>query len=140
MKIKLVLLFTVCLVQISCGQEKLSIEKSKNSRLIKVLNTAELIAENSESYLSVIIYKINNGTGSARFPSSEVSHNLLIAVSEFDEEPKQNLFEIGAFYNPTFLKWNGEKEYQKEFEIMYGALDNKMSLKLHIDINELKID
>lgn len=77
------------------------------------MNNSELIGENSENYLSVKIYTIDNGTGSAGFESSEVSHNLLIAVSEFDEEPNQSLFEIGSFYNPKFVKWINEKKIRK---------------------------
>jgi hypothetical protein len=140
-KSSLILIFTICLVQISCGQNKLKIEKSENSRLIKVLNNSELIGENRENYLSVRIYKIDNGSGSAGIPEGhEVSYNLLIAVSEYDEQPLQNLFEIGPFYNPKFVKWTGEKEYQKEFEIEYGAYDNRKSVKLKVDINELKME
>ena len=108
MKIKstLILIFTICLAQTSCGQNKLKIVKSENLRLIKVLNNSELLRENSEENLSVRIYKIDNGSGSAGIEEGhEVSHNLLIAVSEFDEQPKQNLFEIGPFYNPKFIKW-----------------------------------
>jgi len=136
----LIILFTICLVQISCGQDKLKIENSENSRLIKVLNNSELIGENRVNYLSVRIYRIDNESGSAGFLSSEVSHNLLIAVSEFDEEPNQSLFEIGPFYNPKFLKWTGEKEYEKEFEIEYGAYDNRKYVKLKVTINELKME
>ena len=141
MKIKstLILLFSICFVNLSCGQEKVKIIKSDNTRLIKVLNNSELIGENRENYLSVRIYKIDNGSGSAGFESSEVSHNLLIAVSEFDEEPNQNLFEIGPFYYPKFVKRNGEKEYQKEFEVEYGVLEERMTFTLTININELKI-
>lgn len=121
-------------------QNKLKIEKSENTRLIKVLNNSELIGENTVDFLSVRIYKIDNGTGSAGFPSSEVSHNLLIAVSEFDEVPNQNLFEIGPFYNPKFMKWTKKMEYQREFEIEYGAYDDRKLLKLKVNINELKME
>ncbi len=141
MKIKstLFIIFTICFVQISCGQNKLKIEKSKNSRLIKVLNNSELIGENRENYLSVRIYTIDNGSGSAGFESCEVTHNLLIAVSEFDEEPNQNLFEIGPFYNPKFIKWTKIKEYEREFEVEYGIYDNRKTVKLKVNINELKL-
>ena len=79
MKSSLIILFTICLVHISCGQSKLKIEKSENYKLIKALNNSELIGENKADYLLVKIYKIDNGTVSAELPSSEVSHNLLIA-------------------------------------------------------------
>ena len=135
-----ILILTICFIQISFSQNKLKIEKSENSRLIKVLNNSKLIGENSENYLSVRLYTIDNGTGSAGFESSEVSHNLLIAVSEFDEEPNQSLFEIGPFYNPKFIKWTDEKEYEKEFEIEYGVYNNRKTIKMKININELKME
>ena len=142
MRIKstLIIILTICFIQISFAQNELKVDKSENSRLIKVLNSSELIGENRENYLSVRIYKIDNGSGSAGFPSSEVSHNLLIAVSEFDEEPNQNLFEIGPFYNPKFMKWTNEMEYQREFEIEYGAYDERKLLKLKVNINELEME
>jgi len=143
MKIKSTLFFllAIFLVQTSCGQDKLKIEKSENSRLIEVLNNSELIGENRANNLSIRIYKIDNGSGSAGIAEGhEVSHNILIAVSEFDEEPNQNLFEIGPFYNPKFVKWIGEKEYQKEFEIEYGDHENRKSIILNVNIDEIKIE
>ena len=139
-KLTLIIIFTICFIQISFGQNELKIEKSEDSRLIKVLNNSELIGENRENYLSVKIYTIDNGTGSAGFESSEVSHNLLIAVSEFDEEPNQSLFEIGPFYNPKFMKWTYVKEYEKKFEVEYGVYKNRKIVKLKININELKME
>ncbi|PKG43843.1 hypothetical protein [Psychroflexus sp. MES1-P1E] len=142
MKIKstLILIFSICFVNLSCGQEKVKIITSDNTRLIKVLNNSELIGDNRESDLSVRIYKIDNGSGSGGFPSSEVSHNLLIAISEFDEEPNQNLYEIGPIYKPKFVRWIGEKDNQKEFEIEYGAYENRKYVKLKVNINELKME
>jgi len=124
----------------SFGQNKLKILKYENSQLIKILNNSKLIGEDSDNWLSVRIYTINNGTGSAGFESCEVSHNLLIAVSEFDEEPNQSLFEIGPFYNPKFVKWNVKKEYEKEFEVEYGVYNNRKTIKLKVNINELKLE
>lgn len=136
----LILLFTICFVQISCGQDKLIIEKSENSRLIKVLNNSELIGENANDYLSVKIYKIDNGSGSAGLPEGhEVSYNLLIAVSEFDENPNQSVFEIGPFYNPKFVNWIQLKDYEKEIEIECGVYDKRERLNLGINFKELTV-
>jgi hypothetical protein len=104
------------------------------------LNNSELIGENREHYLAVRIYAVDNGTGSAGLPSSEVTYNLLIAVSEFDEEPNQNLFEIGPFYNPKFVKWTEIKEYEKGFKIEYGIYKKRKTKKLKININELTLE
>ncbi len=143
MKIKstLVLIFIICLVQSIYGQNELKVLKSDDSKLIKVLNNSRLIGENSENSLSVRVYEIDNGSGSSGFAEGhEVSHNLFIAVSEFDEQPLQNLFEIGPFYSPKFIKWIGEKEFQKGFEIEYGAYNSRKSVKLNVNINELKLE
>ncbi len=142
MKIKtiLILFLTIFLVQISCGQNKLKIEKSENSRLIEVLNNSKLIGQNSEGHLSVKIYIIDNGSGSSRFEEGhEVSHNLLIAVSEFDEGPNQNLFEFGPLYNPKFIEWTRMNEYEREFEVEYGTYDAPKIVTLKVNINELKL-
>jgi hypothetical protein len=63
MKSSLIILFTICLVHISCEQNKLKIEESENYTLIKALNNSELIGENKVDYLLVKIYKIDEGTG-----------------------------------------------------------------------------
>ena len=86
------------------------------------------------------VYTIDNGTGSAGFESCEVSNNLLVAVSEFDEAPNQSVFEIGPFYNPKFIKWTDIKEYEREFTIEYGVFDNRKSIKLKTNINELILE
>jgi len=137
--ITLTMILTICFTQISFGQDELKIEKSDNSKLIKILNNSELIEASKDNFLSVKIFIIDNGTGSAGFPNSEVSHNLLIAVSEFDEKPNQSLFEIGPFYNPKIVEWNEKEEYEKEIEIEYGIYNNRKTVKLKININELEI-
>ena len=140
MKTTLILIFTIFLVQISCGQNKLKIQKSENSRLIKVLNNSKLIGENNEGHLSVKIYIIDNGSGSSGFEEGhEVSANLLIAVSEFDEDPNQNLFEFGPLHNPKFIEWTRVNEYEREFEVEHGTYDARNILKLKVNVNELKI-
>ena len=143
MKIKstFLLIFTICFIQVTYGQNELKIEKSENVKLIKVLNNSELIGENRENYLSVRIYKIDNGSGSAGISEGhEVSHNLLIAVSEFDEKPNQNIFEIGPLYNPKFIIWNDIKKHERGFQIEYGIYNKRKKIKLKVNINELKME
>lgn len=140
-KSTIVLIITVFFVQTMYGQYDLKISNLNDSKLVRVLNNSQLIAENRENYLSVRVYKMDNGSGSAGFPEGhEVSHNLLVAVSEYDEQPVQNLFEIGPFFNPKFVKWLEVKKYQKEFEIEYGVFDSRKSVKLIVNINELKME
>lgn len=131
----ILLLFSISIY----AQSEFDIAQSTNTELIEILNTAELLSENRESYLSVRIYREPNAPGSAGKESGEVSHNLYIAVSAFDENPEQNLFKIGDFYNPTFVKWSEIKQYQRKFVIEYGAFDNRKKLSLTVDLKELKV-
>ena len=135
----LTMILTMCFTQISFGQDELKIEKIDNSQLIKILNNSQLIEASKDNFLSVKLFIIDNGTGSAGFPNSEVSYNLLIAVSEIDEKPDQNLFEIGPFYNPKIVEWTSEDEKEIEIEIEYGIYKNRKTVKLKININELEI-
>tara|TARA_R110002051_G_scaffold80265_5_gene144105 strand:- start:90 stop:452 length:363 start_codon:yes stop_codon:yes gene_type:complete len=119
----------------------LKISQSDNFRLIKVLNNSNLIAEYRGNWIAVRVYKTDNGSDSAGLTvGHEVSHNLLIAVSEFDENPNQNVFEIGPFLNPKFITWSELNEYEKEFEVEYGVFDQRKKLKLAFNINKLKIN
>ncbi|MBT8223282.1 MAG: hypothetical protein KJO94_02425 [Eudoraea sp.] len=137
---KIISVISFLLLFISCfGQNELDIKSSENAELIKTLNSVQLIASNTEHYLSVKIYEMDNGTASAGYPSSEVTHNLLVAVSAFDEEPEQNLFEIGPFYNPKFISWQVDQKNYKEFVIEYGPYDKIQSTKLGVDLKSLRI-
>ena len=138
-KILLILLLTIFSITENFAQSDFKINKSDNSRLIKVLNNMEFITQTETNYISVKIYKVDNGSGSAGSESCEVSFNLLFAISEFDENPNQNLFEIGPLINPKFLKWIEKTELEKELEIEFGEFDNKKKIKLSININDLSI-
>lgn len=140
-KILQILILLICLSSINdiIGQQKFKIKTVKNDRLTKVLNNSQLIGENRENWVSVRIYKLDNGSGSADNESCGVTFNLLIAVSGFDENPEQNLFEIGPFYNPDFQKWTELKDYEKTFEINYGGFDERKTIKLKVNLKELKL-
>ncbi|NER11769.1 hypothetical protein SAMN06265375_1141 [Muriicola jejuensis] len=123
----------------SFAQDELGIEISENAELIKALNSAHLIGENVEHNLSVRIYKLDNGTASAGFPSSEVSDNLLVAISAFDEEPEQNLFKIGPFLNPKVISWQVDQEYEKTFVVEHGPYDKRKALRLGVNLQSMRI-
>ncbi len=140
--LKIILLFlTLCSFELVNGQiYELKINKSKNSKLVKVLNNGVLIGKTNANYLLVKIYKVDNGSGSAKLEEGhERSFNLLVAISEYDEYPKQNVFEVGPFYNPEFVEWTEIKKYEREFTIKHGGVDNRVITKLRINIESLKL-
>ncbi|WP_115461560.1 hypothetical protein [Winogradskyella aurantiaca] len=119
------------------GQNDIEINSLNDKRLIHVLNSSELLDENRDFYLGVRIYAIDNGTASAGFASSEVSHSLLFAITEFDEQPKQSLFEVGPFLNPKFLAWGHQDEQTKEFSIEHGLAKNRQVLYFKASIDAI---
>ena len=141
MKIKSILIlgFIICLAHISHGQDKIKIIQLNDQRLVKILNNIELESKVFDEYLTVRFYRLDNGTGSAGFPNSEVTHNYLIAVSEFDENPKQKLFEIGPFYNSRIHLVSTANDVM-EFGIEFGAIENLNLAKFKISIDEIKME
>ena len=121
------------------GQSKIAIQSSKNIDLIKALNNVELLAENSEEWLGVRVYRLDNGVASAGYPSSEVSYNLLVAVSQMDDAPEQHVYQVGPFHNPSFGGWDYITNYRKEFSIIHGTASERDTLGFEIKLKELAI-
>lgn len=118
---------------IVCSQEsEIIINKNEDKQLINILNNSELLSKNETDNLSIRIFIIGNNPGSAGFESGEITHNLLIAVSEFDEYPKQNLYEIGPFYNPIQVNWR-----KNHFELLYGETEKPKKKEFEVTIDEI---
>lgn len=119
------------------AQTNVEIIQSKNSSLIQALNRAEIIAENREPWLMVRIYRVDNGIGSAGFSSSEVSHSILVAVSEIDDAPQEELFIAGPFLNPIFLQWEENEKDAKIFGVLVGTANNRKKLIFQVSLEGL---
>ncbi|GAB5525104.1 MAG: hypothetical protein Roseis2KO_29760 [Roseivirga sp.] len=118
------------------AQNDLEVTQVRSSKLVELLNNVEFIHRGRTEHYIIRLYKLHNGAGSAGFRNGEVSHNLYVAISEFDEAPDQNLFEIGPFLNPTFLKWEEAKD-QGVFHLEYGPASQRMTIKITVDIENL---
>lgn len=120
------------------AQDDLEINRVKSARLVEIFNNVEFFQRGRTKDYIIRLYKLHNGLGSAGFRNGEVSYNLFVAISEFDETPDQNLFEIGPLYNPVFKQW---KDSEKEgiFTIEYGPEDDRLTVALSVDIYTLRI-
>lgn len=135
------LLLVICSFLFHFGlsaQSDLEIERVRSSKLVEILNNIEFLERGRTENHIIRLYKLHNGTGSAGFRSGEVSYNLYVAISKFDETPDQNLFEIGPFLNPTFLKWEEDKD-RGIFQIEFGPASKRSIIKLAVDIQNLAI-
>ncbi|WP_432708187.1 hypothetical protein [Pedobacter sp.] len=72
-----------------------------NKEKAKLLGSIESYEFFKGQQLSMGIFKVSNGPGSANLPEShEISHQLLLSVAEYDENPVHKLYSIGPFILP----------------------------------------
>jgi len=125
---------------IGCAQEH-EISSIKDSDLVKFANSSDLIASSKDAQdISVKIYLLHNDPGSAGYNSGEVTHNIIVAISEYGEYPKQSLFVISEFYNPSFINWSNVEKNAISAQVKYGSFNNTMVLKLRITIDGITIE
>ena len=91
------------------AQEELIFKQITDDKQVKLFNRIELLAQKNFDTLAVRIHAIDNESGSAGFPNCEVSTNIYIAISGFDEFPDQNLFILSSLYSPKILRIVEEK-------------------------------
>jgi hypothetical protein len=138
-KIQLSFLFIFAASQMGCGQG-IKIESIRNVDMVKFANESHIIAEKRNAYFaSIRIITLGNLPGSAGYPNGEITENIFVAVSEYDEIPVQNLFCISEFYNPKFVRWENEKEKTIDFMISYGPADHPKVQSFEISIDTVKL-
>ena len=138
-KFLLSVLFVITTVNTSCGQI-IRVNKVSNTDMIKFANESHIVAEMRNDYFATIrIITLGNLTGSAGYSNGEITENIYVSVSEYEEIPNQNLFCISEFYNPKFVKWENEKEKTIEFVITYGPADKLKSQRFEISLDNVKI-
>lgn len=82
-----------------------SIVKIDDTEQVKLFNSIEDMKRYDVGHFSTTIFFISNPPGSAGFQGTgEISHDLLVATSEFDEFPKQNLFALKDIINPKIVE------------------------------------
>ncbi len=125
----------------SAAAQEIEITKSENTDLVKFANSAEKIATtNAAKDILANIFILHNEPGTAGFDTGEVTHNIFIAVSEYDEYPLQNLFKISEFLNPKFIKWVKVSNSQIIAIIEYGVYNKREKIKIRISINDITIE
>ena len=120
------------------GQE-IEINKIEDYNLVKLINGIELLSEKRTDDLSLRIFKLANLPGSAGYASSEVIHDLLIAVSEYDELPDQSVFRVSSFYNPKIMDWKTEN-LEPVVLIEYGPYDERKQLTIQISLQKITLE
>lgn len=86
------------------GQDEISVTKIDESTFVKIINSIRSINKYELDSFSASILELENPTGSTNtIETHEIANYFFIAISEYDEFPKQSLFKVGDFLNPKIL-------------------------------------
>src|SRR5690606_32384233 len=84
--------------------QKIEVKKISDKNLIDILFSAEDLVIKKANAMRISLFTINNGSGSANLPESdEVSFNIIVIVSSYDENPEAHAYSLGPFIKPRIL-------------------------------------
>lgn len=108
------------------------VERIENESLLKVLPFIESFSSVRTDEMIIATFVVNNGTGSAHLPESdEVSYNILLTVSGYDEQPDSKLFSVGPFINPI-LSNISDLNNGAYIKVEHGIYNNRKTNKIFI--------
>lgn len=94
--------------------------KANNNNLSYILNNIRTSFTSETKTISVKLYQVSNKSGSAKQPETdEVTDNLYVAISEFDEQPKQMLFVIKNVYAPKNITLSPQPDQKIKLTFVY---------------------
>ena len=110
---------------IACGQQNITVKEVKDQNIVKFVNSVDSFFRKKSNQFGMMFFIISNGSGSAHLPEShESSSNILISVAEYDEQPINRVFNVGAF---LYLKIISEIDSGDYFtlKIEHGVLNSR---------------
>nr|WKN35224.1 hypothetical protein K4G66_22865 [Tunicatimonas sp. TK19036] len=119
------------------GQD-IEINKVEEYDLVYLINGIKELSNEQTDDLSLRMFSIANLPGSAGNASGEVTHDLLIAVSEYDEAPNQSLFRISSFYNPKIMEWKMDNP-EPIVVIEYGPYNDRKAIEIQIGLQKIAL-
>ena len=120
---------SVLLFSPTLSAQQLPVQKVNNTSLSYVLNNIRSTHTAETAEISVTVYAVSNKSGSAKIPEThEVTDNIYIAVSEFDEHPKQALFVIKNLYAPTGFVLT--KQPDQSVKLSFSYIEDKQRKKV----------
>ncbi len=123
------------------AQEKFSFKISKDSTLSYVLNNIVETKKFETHTFLIQLFIVSNLSGSARMPDCEVSDNIYITTSEFDEYPEHHLFVLKDIYaardNISF-KENKDGTVNLKIDYYDRVLKKNRSRFYNISFNQIK--
>jgi len=121
-------IFSLTIFSVSLHAQQPAVQKVKDQSIAYVLNNIRATYQAKTSNFVVNLFEVSNESGSAsaqQNETDEVTDNLYIAISEFDEKPQQFLFVIKDIYAPSDIKLTKQSEQAIQLSFFYVAKGEK---------------
>jgi hypothetical protein len=105
--------------------------------VVHFLNSHRILVDEDFDELSVRVMSSVNTSSEDDFEYGASTSKIIIAVSEFDEAPTQNLFMIIPLLNPTLENLEAIDDYTVLLSIEYGFKNERMETKFRIKLDEV---
>ena len=105
--------------------------------IVHFLNSHQILADEDFDELSVRVMSSKNTYSEDDFEHGATTSKIIIAVSEFDEAPTQNLFMIIPLFNPDVKKLENIDNYSALLTLEYGFHDVRETTTFRIELNEV---
>jgi hypothetical protein len=129
-----VLLFTI--VSLSLNAQQPLVQKVKSADITYVLNNIRSTQKAQTAHFIVNLFVVSNKSSSAQQnESDEVTDRLYIAISEFDEHPKQLLFVINDVYGSSEVRMTKQSEQAIELSFFYIEKGEKKKIDILVRKN-----
>ena len=117
----LISVLTVCLSQTACADTSFgntrinSDQKVSDQLIVKILNNAEVtdlnkLDKNNSASLALKLYRIPVSGDCVAETHTTCAYDYYLAVSEFDEQPLQSVFHLGAVGGINKINWHKKDE------------------------------
>lgn len=111
------------------------LEQFDDFDFVRLLNDLSFLDSYQTNELSIKVMSSPNLPGSAGFANGEVTTNIWIAVSEFDELPEQTLFRVNNLYAPELVNFDGTDQSSLKLTLQHIVDGTRKEINLRVSIN-----
>lgn len=139
MKSKILTVLFVAITHFALAQAQKNITQLSDANVVKVLNEVEVLATNASDNLAVKIYKIDNGMKNLNITGGKVAYSVFVAVANKTANPQESVFDMRAFYNPTFVEWKEATKDATTFVLAYTENNKQKQVTLKATVNGISV-
>lgn len=116
--------------------QPISYDRVDDFDLVYIMNRVQVLGEVANDTLTVRVLSVENLPGSADSPSGEVTAEVYVGVSEYDELPEQRLFRFDDLLGPEVERMN---EGTLGVSLTFGPADARRSICVGPSLTTLNV-